>query len=215
MSAGRLAETPATGAPRLERLTAAGLRAAAGQLGDLLVDTVRGGSSLGFLAGLDRAGASDWWRGLGPAVEAGRIAVWVARDGDRDGSRVTGTVGVAFTDKPNGRHRAEIAKLMVHPDARGQGLARALLTAAEQTAAEAGVTLLVLDTETGSPAETVYRRAGWTEAGTIPDYAADPSGTLHATTLFYKRLEQRDEERPGAAARRRTTDAGPQQAARQ
>ncbi|MFI1599506.1 GNAT family N-acetyltransferase [Streptomyces venezuelae] len=215
MSAERLAETPAAGTPRLERLTAAGLRAASWPLGDLLVDTVRGGSSLGFLADLDRSDASDWWRGLGPAVEADRIAVWVARDGDRDASRVTGTVSVAFTDKPNGRHRAEIAKLMVHPDARGQGLARALLTAAEHTAVQAGVTLLVLDTETGSPAETFYRGAGWTEAGTIPDYAADPSGTLHATTLFYKRLEKRVEEHPGTAARRRTTDAEPQTAAGQ
>ncbi|WAM00507.1 GNAT family N-acetyltransferase [Streptomyces sp. Je 1-369] len=192
---------------RLERLTAAGLRAVAGQLGDLLADTVRGGNSLGFLAGLDRAAASGWWRGLGPDVEAGRLAVWVARDGERGDSRVTGTVSVAFTDKPNGRHRAELAKLMVHPDARGQGLARALLTTAEHAVTQAGVTLLVLDTETGSPAETVYRRAGWTEAGTIPDYAADPSGALHATTLFYKRL--------GTAARRRLTDAEPERAARQ
>ncbi|MFI1677806.1 GNAT family N-acetyltransferase [Streptomyces sp. NPDC020607] len=192
---------------RLERLTAAGLRAVAGQLGDLLADTVRGGNSLGFLAGLDRAAASGWWRGLGPDVEAGRLAVWVARDGERGDSRVTGTVSVAFTDKPNGRHRAELAKLMVHPDARGQGLARALLTTAEHAATQAGVTLLVLDTETGSPAETVYRGAGWTEAGTIPDYAADPSGALHATTLFYKRL--------GTAARRRVTDTEPERAARQ
>ncbi|WP_055564704.1 GNAT family N-acetyltransferase [Streptomyces atriruber] len=172
----------------MERLDATGLRDASGQLAELLVDTVRGGSSLGFLADLDRAAAHTWWHGLAPAVEAGSLAVWAARDGHRDDRRVTGTVSVAFTDKPNGRHRAEIAKLMVHSTARGQGLARALLAAAEDTAAEAGVTLLVLDTETGSPAETVYRRAGWTEAGTIPDYAADPSGALHPTTLFYKRL---------------------------
>lgn len=183
-----------TGGPHLERLDATGLRDASGQLAELLVDTVRGGSSLGFLADLDRAAAHTWWQGLAPAVEAGSLAVWAARDGhrddrrDRDDRRVTGTVSVAFTDKPNGRHRAEIAKLMVHSTARGQGLARALLAAAEDAAAEAGVTLLVLDTETGSPAETVYRRAGWTEAGAIPDYAADPSGALHATTLFYKRL---------------------------
>ncbi|WP_436843091.1 GNAT family N-acetyltransferase [Streptomyces venezuelae] len=207
MNVPRVAVGPAADAPHIERLTAAGLHAVADQLGDLLVDTVRSGSSLGFLAGLDRAAASGWWRGLGPVVEAGRLAVWVARGRERDDSRITGTVSVAFTDKPNGRHRAELAKLMVRPDARGQGLARTLLAAAEHAAAEAGVTLLVLDTETGSSAETVYRRAGWTEAGTIPDYAADPSGALHATTLFYKRL--------GTAARRRVTDAEPEPAVRQ
>ncbi|MEV4195555.1 GNAT family N-acetyltransferase, partial [Streptomyces toxytricini] len=57
---------------------------------------------------------------------------------------------------------------------------------AEDAAARAGVRLLFLDTETGSGAERLYRAAGWTEAGTIPDYAADPAGRLHPTTLYYK-----------------------------
>ncbi|WP_199782934.1 GNAT family N-acetyltransferase [Streptomyces alboniger] len=36
-----------------------------------------------------------------------------------------------------GRHRAEIAKLTVHPSARGQGPARVFLSAAEEAAARA------------------------------------------------------------------------------
>ncbi len=172
------------GRDAVTRIDAARFPDYAGGLAELLVDTVRGGASLGFLAGLERAEAAAWWRGLAPAVESGGLAVWTAHDG----TRVTGTVGVAFVDKPNGRHRAEITKLMVHPSARGRGLARRLLAAAEEAAADAGVTLLVLDTETGSPAETLYGKAGWTRAGTIPDYATDPAGTLHPTTLFYKRL---------------------------
>ncbi|MEU7577293.1 GNAT family N-acetyltransferase [Streptomyces sp. NPDC041068] len=154
-------------------------------MADLLLDTVRGGASLGFLADLDRATAAAWWRGLDTAVADGRLAVWAARD---DAGRVTGTVSVAFVDRPNGRHRAEIIKLMVHRSARGQGLARALLTTAEEAAADAGVTLMVLDTETGSPAEYLYEKAGWTRSGIIPDYALDPSGTLQPTTFFYKKL---------------------------
>ncbi|MFF1374667.1 GNAT family N-acetyltransferase [Streptomyces sp. NPDC058308] len=173
---------------RVARLDAAQLHASADALADLLVDTVRGGNSLGFLADLDRATAAAWWRGLGPAVGEGRLAVWVARGEGVDAGRVMGTVGVAFVDKPNGRHRAELVKLMVHHSARGRGLARALLTVAEEAAAQAGVTLLVLDTETGSPAESLYERAGWTRSGTIPDYATDPSGTPRPTTLFHKRL---------------------------
>ncbi|MCF3124868.1 GNAT family N-acetyltransferase [Streptomyces arenae] len=171
--------------------------ASADALADLLVDTVRGGASLGFLAGLDRATAAAWWRAQGTAVAGGRLAVWAARDADG----VTGTVSLAFVDKPNGRHRAEIAKLMVHPRARGQGLARTLLAAAEDTAARAGVTLLVLDTETGSPAESLYERAGWIRSGTIPDYATDPAGNLHPTTLFHRRLgaARGDAEPDGAA----------------
>ncbi|MFH8483863.1 GNAT family N-acetyltransferase [Streptomyces longisporoflavus] len=183
------------GQPRIVRLTADQLTSAAAGLGALLADVVEGGSSLGFLAPFDRAAAADWWRGLAPAVADGRLAIWAAHDdashddaSHDDASRVTGTVSVGFVDKPNGRHRAEVLKLMVHSSARGQGLARALLATAEQAAAEAGVTLLILDTETGSPAESLYRSGGWTEAGVIPDYAADPTGKLHPTTLFFKRV---------------------------
>ncbi|MGV9881436.1 N-acetyltransferase family protein [Streptomyces sp. NPDC003006] len=179
-TASNLGASPAS----LSRLDAGRLKECADDLAGLLTDTVRGGASLGFLADLDRTAAAAWWRGLAPAVEEGRLAVWTARDAER----LTGTISVAFTDKPNGRHRAEIAKLMVHPSARGQGLARALLSAAEEAAVRAGVTLLVLDTETGSPAESLYAKEGWSRAGTIPDYATDPAGTLRATTLFYKRL---------------------------
>lgn len=77
---------------------------------------------------------------------------------------------------------------MVHRDVRGRGLGRRLLGAAEEAAAASGITLLHLDTETDSPAERLYGSAGWTRAGVIPDYAADPAGVLRPTTLYYKRL---------------------------
>jgi GNAT superfamily N-acetyltransferase len=175
-----------------KRLTAAQLHASADDLADLLADIVDGGASLGFLAPFDHAEAADWWRGLAPAVADGRLALWAVRDA----GRITGTVGVSFADKPNGRHRAEIIKLMVHSSARGQGLARTLLATAEQAAADAGVTLLILDTETGSPAESLYRSEGWTEAGVIPDYATDPAGALHPTTLFFKKVGGSGAPRP-------------------
>ncbi|MFH9822071.1 GNAT family N-acetyltransferase [Streptomyces bobili] len=169
------------------RLDAAALLGHAGELADLLADTVAGGASVGFLAPLDRAQALAWWEGRAAGVAAGHLAVWAALDG----GRVTGTVTLAFPDKPNSRHRAELVKLMVHRDARGQGLGRRLLATAEEAAAAAGVTLLHLDTETDSPAEHLYRTAGWTKAGIIPDYAADPAGVLRPTTLYYKHLAAR------------------------
>ncbi|NEB74805.1 GNAT family N-acetyltransferase [Streptomyces sp. SID14478] len=154
-------------------------------MGDLLADVVHGGASLGFLDGLTAAAAADWWRARASAVERGALAVWAALD--EASGRCLGTVSLAFNDWPNGRHRAEILKLMVHGSARGKGLARTLLATAERAAADAGITLLVLDTETGSPAEPLYRSAGWTTVGVIPDYAADPAGVPRPTTLFYKR----------------------------
>ncbi|WP_030296539.1 GNAT family N-acetyltransferase [Streptomyces katrae] len=178
--------------PVITRLDAARLAAHRDELADLLLAVVRGGSSLGFLADLDHAQAAAWWDSLAPAIEDGSLALWVSRSGAGHGGdgRIDGTVSWYRESKPNGRHRAELRKLMVHPQARGRGTARALLAEAEQAAARAGVVLLFLDTETGSGAERVYRGAGWTEAGTIPDYATDPAGRLHPTTLFYKHPEQ-------------------------
>ena len=74
----------------------------------------------------------------------------------------------------NGRHRAEIAKLLVHRRARGRGLGRRLLAAAEEGAAAAGRPCRCC-TETGSPAERLYATAGWTRVGAIPQHATDPA----------------------------------------
>jgi GNAT superfamily N-acetyltransferase len=156
----------------------------AAELADVLTGTVNGGASVGFLAPLSRAEALAWWEGRAADVAAGRLAVWAACDRER----VLGTVSLAFPDKANSRHRAELVKLMVHPEARGRGLGRRLLATAEAAAAAAGVTLLHLDTETGSPAEHLYQSSGWTSIGAIPDYAADPGGVLRPTTIYYKRI---------------------------
>ena len=87
----------------------------------------------------------------------------------------------------NQPHRGDIAKLLVHPDARGRGAGRALMEAAEAQARAMGLSLLVLDTA-GAAAERIYRGMGWVEVGVIPDYALDVGGTLEATTIFYKRV---------------------------
>ncbi|MER6977883.1 GNAT family N-acetyltransferase [Streptomyces carpinensis] len=176
------------------RLDAARLADRIEELAALLTDTVAGGASIGFLASVDHAEAVAWWKERAEGVAAGRLAVWAAHDAD---DRVIGTVGLAFPDKPNSRHRAELVKLMVHRRARAQGLGRRLLATAENAASAAGITLLHLDTETGSPAEHLYRSAGWTRLGAIPDYAADPAGTLRPTTIYYKQVGA-DARRPGA-----------------
>jgi len=167
------------------------------ELADLMVDTVDGGASIGFLAPLDRAAALAWWKERAAGVAAGHLALWIARGDDR----TLGTVSLVLPDKPNSRHRAELVKLMVHRDARGRGLGRGLLATAEQAAADAGITLLHLDTETDSPAERLYASAGWTRVGVIPDYAADPGGVLRGTTLYYKHLEAAGQgKHPGTTA---------------
>ncbi len=173
-------------ADRVELLTPDAVRAhAPGGLAALLVDAVDDGASVGFTAPLDTAEAASWWLGAAGEAEEGVRDVWAALDG---AGRPTGAVTLVRAGAANGRHRGEIARLLVHRSARGRGLGRRLLAAAEAHAATTGLTLLVLDTQTGSPAEHLYRGAGWTAAGTIPDFAADPAGVLRATTLYYKRL---------------------------
>ncbi|MGW3243969.1 GNAT family N-acetyltransferase [Streptomyces sp. NPDC001070] len=156
----------------------------AGELAALLVDAVEGGASLGFVAPFHHAEAFAWWRTRAGAVTDGRLTVWAARDA----AGLAGTVSLALEAKPNGRHRAEVLKLMVHRRARGHGLGRALLTVAEQAAADAGAGLLLLDTETDSPAEHLYRSAGWTPYGVVPGHAANPAGVLRPTTFYFKAL---------------------------
>jgi ribosomal protein S18 acetylase RimI-like enzyme len=90
--------------------------------------------------------------------------------------------------KPNGVHRAEVQKLLVHTGARRRGIGRELMVAIEEQARLAQRTLLYLDTEPDKPAHELYVRSGWLRAGEIPDYARTPDGRLHSTILFYRRI---------------------------
>lgn len=88
-------------------------------------------------------------------------------------------------------HRADVAKMLVHREARRQGVAGRLMAAADDAAREAGKSVLVLDTVTGGDAERLYERAGWQRVGVIPNYALMPDGEFCSTTFFHKQLPSR------------------------
>lgn len=44
----------------------------------------------------------------------------------------------------------------------------------------------MLDVETGSPAEEVFRKFGYVEVGKVPRYGRSPSGEIRDRTFFYK-----------------------------
>jgi len=70
---------------------------------------------------------------------------------------------------------AEIKRMYVVPGARGRGLSRQVLSALEESAAAAGVDVLVL--ESGEPqiaAVTLYRSSGYTTAPRYGAYAHEP-----------------------------------------
>ncbi|KAK7006231.1 N-acetyltransferase domain-containing protein [Favolaschia claudopus] len=88
-----------------------------------------------------------------------------------------------------GPFRGVVEKLLVSPDFRRRGIARNLMDKLEEVARIEGQTLLMLDTETGSPAELVYPKLGYTRLGLIPKYGVCPlDGSLKDETFFWKQL---------------------------
>ncbi|OKP83590.1 GCN5 family acetyltransferase [Paenibacillus sp. P3E] len=148
------------------------------QLNKLIIDVVENGASIGFLPPLGAEEAGTYWQG----VLAPGIMLWVAMEGES----IVGTVQLHPVIKPNAPHRAEIAKLMVHPEHRRKGIARLLMDSAEQAAAANGRTLLVLDTREGDPSNLLYQSRGFVEAGKIPDYVISGDGKMSATVIYYK-----------------------------
>lgn len=151
-------------------------------LAEVLADCVDGGASIGFLAPFPTDRAEAWWE---DALADPGTLTWVALDG---GGTVVGCVRLQLGTPANGRHRAEISKLLVHRHARGRGIASALMRRAEEEAARRGRSLLLLDTQSDSPAERLYARQGWSVVGVVDDYAALPDGRLAGTTIMAKRL---------------------------
>jgi GNAT superfamily N-acetyltransferase len=105
-----------------------------------------------------------------------------------DHDRVVGSVLLIRARQPNAPHRAEVAKVIVHSNARRRGIGRLLMSAAETLARTENRWLLILDTVPGSDADALYRALGWREAGTIPNFALLPTGQPGPTTFFWKDL---------------------------
>lgn len=155
-------------------------------LTEILIACVNGGASVSFMAPLAREKAEDFWRNVAGSVERGERLLAVARDAR--GGRLLGTVQILLKQPENQAHRADVAKMLVHPEARRRGIGAQLLRFAEDSARAAGKTLLVLDTATGGDAERLYERSGWLRAGVIPNYALFPDGRSCSTTFFYRPL---------------------------
>ncbi|MEN9628143.1 MAG: hypothetical protein RJA10_1370, partial [Pseudomonadota bacterium] len=154
----------------------------------LLQACVAGGASIGWPTPPSDDVATAFWRGCIAAAAQGERRFWLALEAPADPASVVGSTQLALAGMPNGRHRAEVMKVMVHPRARRRGLAGALLAHAERQALAQGRWLLVLDTLTGSDAERLYTRLGWQLCGRIPDYAELGDGRTEATTMMFKRL---------------------------
>lgn len=154
-------------------------------LADILVDCVAGGASLGFMNPFTHGEAEAYWGDVAHDMANGGTVLLIAETDDA----LLGTVQLGLASKPNQRHRADVKKLLVHSRARRQGAGRALMLAAEREALARGRWLLCLDSATGSDAERMYPRLGWTSIGAIPDYAMWPGGGFCDSTFFHKCLD--------------------------
>lgn len=152
----------------------------------LLHACVHAGASINFVMPFPLEEAAAFWtRKVLPPLRAGGLVLLAATSG----GRLAGSVQLDHDTPPNQKHRAELRKMIVHPDFRRRGIARALIAQTERRALALGRTLVTLDTRTGDFAEPLYASAGFIAAGSIPGYARDVfSGRLDAATFMYKQL---------------------------
>lgn len=80
------------------------------ELARLLTDAVTHGASVGYDTLIPHEDAESYFHSLRPALAKGELLLWIARD-ERG---VVGTVQLELCQKPNGRNRAEVVKLLVH-----------------------------------------------------------------------------------------------------
>jgi GNAT superfamily N-acetyltransferase len=165
-------------------MSAGEVRRSLSALGQLLKACVEDGAGIGFILPMSQEKAEAFWTSKLPAIESGEAFLLVARQGPE----IAGVVMLVKVGADNQPHRADVAKLMVHPDHRRKGFARKLMAAVDGLALSVNRWMLVLDTVTGDRAEKLYPTCGYQKAGVIPDYAYNSHGHLDATTVFYKDL---------------------------
>jgi GNAT superfamily N-acetyltransferase len=175
-----------SGAPDIAILKAPIADGALNQLACVLVDCVEGGASVSFMAPFTQEDGLSFFGKVAASVASGATVLLAARLGER----IVGTVQLGLDTPPNQPHRADVKKMLVHRAWRGRGIGAALMAAVEDEARKRGRWLLVLDTVPGMSGYRLYRRAGWTESGIIPDYALFPDGRLCDTAVFWKRLDR-------------------------
>ena len=171
----------------IERITGGLDEKDARELAELLMACVEGGASIGFLAPLERGEAEAYWAKIAAELPAGSRVLLVARE---PGTRqIVGAAQLACETKANGRHRAEVQKVMVRPSHRRRGIAGRLMQEIEAVAAARGVWLLFLDTsDSHAGARGFYEALGYVYVGGIPGYATDTRGVPERNAIFYKTL---------------------------
>jgi ribosomal protein S18 acetylase RimI-like enzyme len=175
-----LASPPTIEVQALERFRGSDLH----DLCDAALQAIRDGGGFGWVEPPVRETMERYWRGVlavpGRHLFVGRLDDVIAGSAQ------------LVEPPPNNEAQAFIATLttsFVSPWARGHGMARMLVEAAEATARERGFEMLALDVrETQLAAIQLYKALGFTHWGTNPYYAR-VRGRFIAGLYFHKALQ--------------------------
>src|SRR5262245_9131863 len=169
---------------RIEELAAADVRSHLDALAHLLLDAHASGMAVGLPAPLAVDDARSAYAEAADRLAAGERVLLGAFEGDE----LVGAVQLDRAEVGNGRHRAEVRRLVVRTERRGAGIGRALLEAVVERGRDLDLRLLWLTTHDGANAERFYERLGWSRVGVIPDWAVLPTGELVGNSFYYFRL---------------------------
>ena len=151
------------------------------ELATILHDCVTKGASVSFMNPFTMTEAIDFYTAIADAVRREEIILFAALENHH----AVSTCQLIPAKKPNQKHRADLAKLLVHSNHRNKGIGASLLAAADQEVKRRGLKLVTLDTALNT-AEPLYLRAGYQKVGVIPNYALWPDGGYCDTVYFYK-----------------------------
>ena len=151
---------------------------------ELFLETVNGGSPLGFLAPITRDVVRDYWISLIPEIEAGSRLVLIATHQNI----VVGSGQLALSRRSNSPHRAELERLFVERASRGLGVGRMLMQALHCVAGQNARTLILLNTRRGESAEGFYKKLGYREVGVIPGWTIGAEGERYDHVTLYQEL---------------------------
>jgi ribosomal protein S18 acetylase RimI-like enzyme len=133
---------------------------------------MRLGGAVGWLGVPSRAETDAWLDDILAAVVAGQARLAILAGEDRLG-RVEALGRWVRYDKPTVAVNADVQQVMVHPDARGRGLARTLVAELVADARRHGVEVLTLDVRGNNHAAmALYESLGFRVRGRLPDFVA-------------------------------------------
>jgi GNAT superfamily N-acetyltransferase len=153
-------------------------------LTDLFLETVNGGTPMGFFAPITHDQGWDYWLSVRVQMESGTRLLIAAFSEDG----LVGSGQLVLATRPNAPHRAEVEKLFVAEALRGQGVGRLLMDGLHDAARKCGRSLVLLNTRYRGRAESFYKELGYREVGPIPGWSLGPAGERYDHVILYREL---------------------------